>query len=85
MRLVLRNPFYKQNKFKNLFWWHVHLFGHKYFEFEILRDNYYWVESEFEWTTKKDHAGTKLIFGIFGYSLCWTIYDSRHWVDVLKN
>lgn len=85
MRLVLRNPFYKKNKFKNLFCYHKHLYGNKNFEFEILKDNYYWIESEISFKTNCDHERIQIIFGLFGYSVCAKVYDSRHWVDVLKN
>lgn len=79
MRLVVRNPFCKNNNFKNLFSRYCRLWGNKYFEFEILRDNYYLLEAEFSWTTKRDHAGIKATFGIFGYIISGNIYDSRHW------
>jgi len=79
MRLTLNNPFYKKNKFKNLFSRYFHLYGNKYFEFELIKDNYYWFETEFSWTTKRDHAGIRISFGIFGYLISFNIYDKRHW------
>jgi hypothetical protein len=84
MRLLIRNPYRIKNNFKNLFCRYCHIFGHKYFEFEILRDNYYLFEAEAKWTTKRDHAGIKIIIGIFGYAIGATIYDNRHW-DTKKN
>lgn len=79
MRLYLKNPFAKSNKFKNLFSRYFHLYGTKYFEFEILRDNYYLIEIEFRHTKKRDHAGINIVLGIFGYLFSIRIYDSRHW------
>ena len=55
------------------------MYGNKYFEFEILRDNFYLFELELSWTKKRDHAGIKIIFGVIGYSIAATIYDNRHW------
>jgi len=63
----------------NLFSRYCHLYGHKYFEFEILRDNYYLFELELTRTKKRDHAGINIYLGIFGYSLSAKFYDDRHW------
>lgn len=79
MRLLIKNPFQIKNNFKNLFSRYCRLHGHKYFEFELIRDNYYLFVSEFVWTTRRDHAGIKIIFGILGYEIVGTIYDNRHW------
>lgn len=52
---------------------------HKYFEFQLMRDSEYLLNFNFDWKTKCDHAGVKFELGLFGYSIVFYLYDSRHW------
>jgi hypothetical protein len=54
------------------------LFGHKAWEFNGYRTNQI-VDAELRLTFKCDHAGLHTMFGLFGYSVEFSIYDTRHW------
>lgn len=56
---------------------------HKAWEFNGYRTHYL-VNLEFHLTQNGDHAGIGFEFGLFGYSLEFQIYDTRHW-DYEKN
>ena len=51
----------------------------KYFEIEVFQDCEYLLNSNFNWTTRCDHAGVRLELGLFGYALIFHFYDNRHW------
>ena len=51
----------------------------KYFEIEVCQDCEYLLNSNFNWTTRCDHAGVRLELGSFGYALIFHFYDNRHW------
>ena len=42
------------------------------------------INIEFHWSLKGDHAGARLVFGVFGYEIELEFYDTRHW-DFEKN
>lgn len=74
------NFFLKKEKFDKFFFYHRHLWGKKYLEFECDYYNYYWFKFEFEFRPiGKDHGGLRLELSILGYNLDLKIYDSRHW------
>jgi hypothetical protein len=67
----------------------VKLSANKTFEYQIegpsfMKDDIF--NFNIQWTRKADHAGPRLIFGI--YKLFWiylTIYDVRHWNPETNN
>lgn len=42
------------------------------------------INVEFHWTFQGDHAGSRLMIGLFGYEVELDFYDTRHW-DFEKN
>ena len=72
------NPWAKE-KFKNL--WHTHgsITKNKHWELEVLKHNYDILKISIAITARQDHAGLHLDLALFGYSICFNIYDSRHW------
>ena len=83
-RIAVKSPFRKEN-FKNIFSKTVQLSRNKFFEFEIIRYKRYLFEFNLDINWRgQDHAGPNLEIGIFGYSVCVRIYDSRHW-NHIKN
>jgi hypothetical protein len=51
---------------------------HKAWEFNGYRTHHI-VDFEFHFTRNRDHAGIGFGLGLFGYSLEFQIYDTRHW------
>ena len=37
------------------------------------------INLEFEWTLQGDHAGARIMLGVFGYEVELAFYDTRHW------
>ena len=74
----LRNPW--SNTFKNL-WCKSYAtpFKNKFIELEITRD-FTLVCFMFNWTVRQSHAGVDFELGLFGYNVCITFNDSRHWI-----
>jgi len=72
----ITNPF--SDRFVNIFNRSGKLSKHKAWEFEILKVNCI-LNFNIVFNTHCDHAGLKLEFGLFGYELYFTIYDTRHW------
>ena len=54
---------------------------HKALEFELSyqKDYYQYFHLGIGWTTKTDHAGPSIEFGLFGLEIGLRLYDSRHW------
>lgn len=74
------NFFLNKEKFDKFLFYHRHLWGKKYFEFECDYYNYYLFKFELDFRpVGKDHGGLRLELSIFGYNLDLKIYDSRHW------
>ena len=51
---------------------------HKAWEFNGYRTHQI-IDAELRLTFKGDHAGLLTLFGLFGYALEISIYDTRHW------
>ena len=81
VRLAIDNPWAKEN-FKNLFNRSGLISENKAWEFEIIRHNYTIVDVGFTYTVRQDHAGPSLTCGLFGYSMEFKVYDTRHWSDL---
>ena len=80
LTLAIANPWFKGwRDFKHIrHWTGKLLIDHKYWEVEVLRDGYF-VQFDFTYTTRRDHAGVTMSMGILGYSINLTAYDNRHW------
>ena len=37
------------------------------------------INVDFHWTLQGDHAGARLMLGVFGYEVELHFYDTRHW------
>jgi hypothetical protein len=85
LTFAISNPWFKSwRDFKHSYSRHGKMFiDHKYWEVEVMRDGYF-VQFDFTYTTRRDHAGATLALGILGYSINFTLYDNRHW-DNLTN
>jgi len=51
---------------------------HKAWEFNGYRTGHI-INVDFHWTLRGDHAGARLMFGVFGYEIELEFYDTRHW------
>ena len=67
------------------FLWSKHkiIFKHKAWELSAYHTNTI-VELYFHYRIRCDHAGVKFMFSLFGYSIEFNLYDTRHW-DYEKN
>ena len=73
----IRNPW--RNTFKNLWFCAFDTpFKNKHIELELTHDVML-VSLMFNWTIRQSHAGLDLELGLFGYSVHFNFYDSRHW------
>lgn len=69
-----------KNNFKNLFSSTGHLFGHKYWEFQILRDYTDLLGLEINTHYRgHDHAGFSITVTVLCHSVEFLVYDHRHW------
>jgi hypothetical protein len=50
----------------------------KAWEFNGYRTGYF-IDVEFCWTLQGDHAGARIMWGVFGYEVELQFYDTRHW------
>jgi hypothetical protein len=78
----LENPF--SNKFKNLGCHYGKITKNKAWEIQHYYDSHSILLMELSYTIRESHAGLKLFVGIFGYTIHFQIYDTRHW-DYEKN
>jgi len=78
LHLNISNPWAKEN-FKTLFWNGGYITKNKGWEFEITRGSFEIIEFDFTYSTRQDHAGARLILGLFGYSIITQMYDNRNW------
>jgi hypothetical protein len=76
INFALSNPWGKD--FKNLWNRSGTIVRHKAWEAEILR-NRQLIGFHISYTIRQDHAGLSLEIGLFGYSISFQIYDTRHW------
>lgn len=51
---------------------------HKAWEFNGYRTGRL-INVDFHWTLQGDHAGARLMLGVFGYEVELQFYDTRHW------
>ena len=49
-------------------------------EIQIVKDNNI-INVGVRFTIRQDHSGLSLDFGLFGYSVMLSYYDTRHWND----
>lgn len=70
------NPF--SNRFANIFCKYKRLSKHKCAELELLRDSGI-ISFSFIITTKQDHSGFYIAFGLLSWNISFAIYDIRHW------
>lgn len=77
-KFAIINPWHK-NKFKNVVNWSKLVRKNKAIEFEVIYTDYELLKGEFELSFNKDHAGLDLKLGLLGYSIEFTLYDTRHW------
>ena len=80
LNLQIRNPFFKDSEFKNL-WFRSGSFNlHKQWELQLMYYDWNIFELNVNISWKgEDHAGPKFDIGIFGYQFTASVYDSRHW------
>lgn len=77
LHFLIRNPF--SQKFVNL--WNRTFntpFEHKFIELEFYKDSSL-LSFRFDLTTRQSHSGLNIEFGLLGYCVNFTFYDSRHW------
>jgi hypothetical protein len=70
-----RNPF--SDRWDNIYNRSAVL-GKKAVEFEVYRDTTI-ISFAFRWNIRQDHAGMILELGLFGYTVSFQYYDTRHW------
>ena len=73
----LENPF--GSKFKNLGCLSKKITKHKAYELQHCYDATTLLQFEFNYSIRRDHAGLKLSFILFGYTVYFQLYDTRHW------
>lgn len=77
----LSNPFSDR---WNLLWGKSGIYSmRKFWELNVY-ETHNFIELILNFTIKGDHAGLYLMFGLFGYSIEYHVYDNRHW-DYEKN
>lgn len=74
----ISNPWAKDN-FENLWNKSWLPFKHKGVELELIRHAYDIFEVHLSITARTDHAGVSAKLGLFGYSVHFSFYDTRHW------
>lgn len=79
IRIELKNPFDPWDYFNNLGCVHGMLFKHTAWELEHSYYSPVLFDFDVRFTRCQDHAGIEIGLGIFGYSLSFRVYDTRHW------
>jgi len=74
----LDNPY--SDRWDYLWSKHKMIFKHQAWELSAYRTNTI-VELYFHYRIRCDHAGVKFMFSLFGYSIEFNLYDTRHWDD----
>lgn len=77
LNFSLENPF--GSKFKNLGCLSTKITEHKACELQHCYDATTLLQVEFNYAIRRDHAGLKVTFTLFGYTLYFQLYDVRHW------
>lgn len=83
LHVEIQNPWTK-DRFKNLGSLHGKISKHKAWELEHTFYDGMLLDLNLKFTTKGDHAGLNIELGLLGYSIHFTVYDTRHW-DYEKN
>jgi hypothetical protein len=78
LHFKLDNPY--SDRWEYLWSKHKIIFKHKAWELSAYRTNTI-VELYFHYRIRCDHAGVKFMFSLFGYSIEFNLYDTRHWDD----
>ena len=76
LRFELANPW--SDRFDPGYCWSKKLTKNKAWELQAYRSNTI-VEAYLEFTHRQDHAGLRIEFGLFTFSITFNIYDTRHW------
>jgi hypothetical protein len=77
-RLEIRNPWSK-DRFKNLGSISGRISKNKAWELEHTFYDGMLLDFDFNFTTRKDHAGLDIVLGLLTYGIHFQIYDTRHW------
>jgi hypothetical protein len=76
IHFIIDNPWSER---WNTIWYKNGLLAkHKAWEFNGYRTHHL-IDLECRLTFKGDHAGLNVLFGLFGYSVEFSVYDTRHW------
>lgn len=73
---IIENPW--SDRFDAGYCWGRKITKHKAWEFQAYRSNVIFEKGLYI-TTRQDHAGIKLEFGVLTFSFVLQIYDTRHW------
>ena len=69
----------RTNKVWNILWSKSRLITkNKAWEFNGYRTDHI-INIEFQLTLQGDHAGARIMLGLFGYEVELAFYDTRHW------
>lgn len=79
--LSIDNPF--SERFAILAWTSKMLTKHKAVEASVYKDTTI-ITVSLDYSIRQDHAGLRIVIGLFGYECQIQIYDTRHW-DYEKN
>lgn len=82
IHFAISNPWHK-NKFKNLYNFSHLVSKNKAIEAELLYCDHEIVNFQSSLTFREDHAGFCFVIGVFGFSISFNFYDTRHW-DTIK-
>lgn len=81
--LSISDPWHKDD-FENLYSNSGMITKHKAWEFETYWYSRTLLDLSMSLTSRRDHAGFKMELGLFGFTACFQIYDTRHWDDENK-
>jgi len=73
---AVENPF--SDRWNTIWFRNGTLPKHKAWEFNGYRTHYI-IDVDFRLNFKGDHAGLHTMIGLFGYSIEFSVYDTRHW------
>lgn len=78
--LSIRNPFAEKGFYEDLYSNNrpIESIANKYWEFNVAKTDTL-ITLALAITSKEDHAGIYIVFGLAGYRAEFNIYDSRHW------
>ena len=76
LNFEIQNPF--SDRWNTIWFKNGLLAKHKAWEFNGYRTHLL-VDLDFKLNFKGDHAGLTFMFGLVGYTVEFSIYDTRHW------